>query len=722
MRVAQAATDIGLEKMKFDEASIQRKIEDELDSLYGDAYVGMYNDEPIVLTEDSPAVTGIILGEIKALEEQGAPLSQVEAAKNSIENQTFRRRYLDQYQRTQTSTISRWMNALKSAPYSNAFKYLMLDAVLSHNYDFKLNKYFKRNSKTVRNITPYDSGTLAELYASTNSKELLIDYVKIQVKNMGNIVKANKFKSDSDGTWVKFNGGESQSRENIEANASALSQLVQNTYWCTKTMAESQLSDGDFYVYVTQSDSGDFDPRIAIRMSGDKVGEVRGNASSAQDIEPLMLDKAEKFLINDLPSSDGENWVDSMRYNKKVDAFYAEISGKNITIDDYYEYIKLSGLQPSLSRDYGGNGRLQKLQNLFDSKIDKGETEGINAAESAEGIIPGVTNLLRGNYNSGYLEVLGVDLSGIKIIDGSLEVAIGGENQWLDLKDIEVVTRKLTVTSPYLKTLGSLRIAGSIDFIKSGISSLGNLEFVGDNSLVFRKDLRNFARDEDPWFKNLTDFGTLKKLNTGRGFVKTTFQIPPLMTEINGPTEIDGDVNKYSGNIESLGTIKTVTGTINAEENLKSLGDLEYVKALEVGNSPLESLGKLKTCERLFVTSKSKLKSIAGVYVKNKLSVFGLPEVELGNGNNEIGEIVGSSSYVTGVDSVGRLEISSSDSIKTGSVRHAEDLKARGTGMNTPVDITGMDTVGKLDIRTFGTVSAKNLDVYRIEYFRSADG
>ena len=724
MRVAQAATDIGLDKMKFDEASIQRKIKDELYSLDEDAQIGMYNGEPIVLTEDSPAVTGLILGEIKALEEQGAPLSQIEAAKNSIENKSFRNRYIAQYQKAQTETISKWLSELRPTGYSNAFKYLMLDAVLSHNYDFKLNKYFKRNSKTVRNITPFDSGTLAELYASTNSKELLIDYVKIQVKNMGNIVKANKFKSDSDGTWVKFNGGESQSSEDIEASASALSQLVQNTYWCTKTMAGSQLRGGDFYVYVSKSESGEFEPRIAIRMDGSRISEVRGNASEAQDIEPVMLDKAEKFLINDLPSSDGKKWVGSMRYNKEVDAFYTEMYGKNLTLDDYYEYSKLLSLQPSFGRDHAGNGRVEKLKNLFNSKIERGETDGLNIARNLGEIIPGVTNVLIGDktseYTSSSISSNGVDISSIKIIDGNLRIDSG--DGWTDLKNIEIISRYLRVESPSLKTLGSLRSVGYIRFGESSsISSLGNLEIIGDNSLSFRKEVRV---DSDPWFKNLTDFGKLKKLSTGTVHVKGTFQMPPLMTEINGPTEIDGDINQYSGNIESLGTVKVVNGTIDAGGSLKSLGNLEYVTSLNVTReSPLESLGKLKTCEKLFVSISSKLKSIDGIYVQKTLLVNGLPEVTLGNGKNEIEKLTAYSNYVTGVESVGELEINSSsrEVLSTGSIRYVDELKIDNF-RNSSVDITGLDTVGRLDIVTKGTVSANNLSVSRIDKFKSEDG
>jgi hypothetical protein len=191
-------------------------------------------------------------------------------------------------------------------------------------------------SKLSRNFTPFDAGTPASIYDS-ESKALLKDYVEVQSNNINNIVGANSMVSTKEGKWLKFDGGENA--KDITGTANKLSQLVQNTYWCTKTNALSQLRGGDFYVYVTDDKNGEYVPRIAVRMEGDKVGEVRGNASSKQDLEPDMLPVADKFLKEIIPIDSGKKWLDAIAYNNKVKDFTKKIENNSISKNDILEYL-----------------------------------------------------------------------------------------------------------------------------------------------------------------------------------------------------------------------------------------------------------------------------------------------------------------------------------------------------------------------------------------------
>ncbi|NBX27476.1 MAG: GNAT family N-acetyltransferase, partial [Chitinophagia bacterium] len=271
----EAIKDIGLQGFNFDKQTILDVINKRFNSLL----VG-YDD--YLVDEDSEAITRAIQNDIDARKEQGDSLENIKMFESYLTNDAQRQRYLDSYRNTQQSTILEWVNYLKQSEYDEAFKYLMLKSVLEYNYDFKTNKLIERTNKTLRNFTNFDAGTLSEIYAQ-NSKYLLKDYVELQVKNVDAIIKSkNLVKESKDGYWIKFDGGSEVSQEQRQKNAKELSQLVQNTYWCTKTNAKSQLDDGDFYVYVTKSDK-ELLPRIAIRMEGDRVGEVRGNKSSSQD-------------------------------------------------------------------------------------------------------------------------------------------------------------------------------------------------------------------------------------------------------------------------------------------------------------------------------------------------------------------------------------------------------------------------------------------------------
>ncbi len=69
------------------------------------------------------------------------------------------------------------------------------------------------------------------------------------------------------------------------------------TGWCTaEGSAYSQLQGGDFYVYFTRGTGGAYsEPRIAIRMEGESVAEVRG-VNHRQELEPALVDIAtEKY-------------------------------------------------------------------------------------------------------------------------------------------------------------------------------------------------------------------------------------------------------------------------------------------------------------------------------------------------------------------------------------------------------------------------------------------
>jgi len=81
--------------------------------------------------------------------------------------------------------------------------------------------------------------------------------------------------------------------------------------WCTANpgTARSQLADGDFYVYYSiDSDNNPTIPRVAIRMDGDDIGEVRGIAPS-QELDPY---------ISDVVSEKMEEFPDGADYQKKA--------------------------------------------------------------------------------------------------------------------------------------------------------------------------------------------------------------------------------------------------------------------------------------------------------------------------------------------------------------------------------------------------------------------
>lgn len=83
-----------------------------------------------------------------------------------------------------------------------------------------------------------------------------------------------------------------------------------NTGWCTagEATAQSHLNGGDFYVYYSKNRDGEFkDPRVAIRMDGSRIGEIRGvakqqNLDTQLSATNIVKDKLKNF------GQEGENY------------------------------------------------------------------------------------------------------------------------------------------------------------------------------------------------------------------------------------------------------------------------------------------------------------------------------------------------------------------------------------------------------------------------------
>lgn len=93
----------------------------------------------------------------------------------------------------------------------------------------------------------------------------------------------------TEGKWIKY--------EQDDENSDNYKKLVESirgrgTGWCTagESTAKTQLQGGAFHCYYTEDDEKQaIIPRIAIRMDGDNIGEVRGIAYK-QNLDPYMGD------------------------------------------------------------------------------------------------------------------------------------------------------------------------------------------------------------------------------------------------------------------------------------------------------------------------------------------------------------------------------------------------------------------------------------------------
>lgn len=588
----EASKDVGLQGINFDSKSILKRIETQFNDMLDNYKMYLIND-------DSPSITNYINNEIETHREQGSSLETIQRLESMKENESSRRTIIDDIAKTQNESLEKWVDYLRLSEYTLPFKFLILKAVLNFNYDLKQNKLFERGRDTIRNFTPFDAGSLAELNEK-KSDFLLMDYNIIMNENSSKILNSQEVVEQSgNGKWIKFNGGKKTKSEDIQKNGTRLMNLVQNTYWCTKSAGTRQLQGGDFYVYVTES-NGEIFPRIAVRMNENEVGEVRGNRSSAQDLDAEMLPIAEDFLNKNIPNNSGKKWLDSIKYNKQCVEMRKRFEEEGMYKDFIYDYIKLIADKDKHRVDYGANGNVVLLEQKFQEIIQvsneyyqKGDIVTDYRLLSPNSIYF-IGNL--GRYELSSFVGLG-DFKDFKLkfVSGSLEMP----DNMMNLGNIEYIGINLTINSN-LTDLGKIKFIGNMLSLADKLESLSNLESIGGGLQIS---------------KSLKDLGKLKKV----GFLEIkgcdeAFSFGSL-------EEIKGDLTILEKSVDiDFGNLKTIGGNFNASntiitdlKNLESVGGYFFIAGSKIKKfENLKTIGGNADFSNNFCPSTQNIETILG--------------------------------------------------------------------------------------------------------------
>ncbi len=204
----------------------------------------------------------------------------------------------------QKHSLDAWIDYLTSddAVYPVWFKYYAWNQITKlSQFDKERGEFKKRTSTTV---APYPDiyreplAQIADIYLKVKednkhlkepeikeafSKKFPTLYAELISKSLAASMEGRE---EIRGQWVKYEQGDSGAAQKLFESLEG-----KGTGWCTagKSTAETQIEQGDFYVYYTNDASGEpTQPRLAIRMDGDnKIGEVRG-VLPHQGVEPLM--------------------------------------------------------------------------------------------------------------------------------------------------------------------------------------------------------------------------------------------------------------------------------------------------------------------------------------------------------------------------------------------------------------------------------------------------
>jgi len=247
--------------------------------------------------------------------------------------------------RTQKDSLSSWLNYFLSTDSEYlpmwAKVWAFQGMLKIGNLEDDKSGYKRRSNVTVNPFVELDSEILARCFELLNVKQMTDDDLDKLVRTgnfsklYGSLLSKKKQikRTGIKGIWIKYNretekDALKKEKSGIEPEYMKLYNSLQlyNTGWCTagsKETAMLHINGGDFYVYYSIDENGEYKiPRIAIRMNGNAIREIRGIAPSQNiesDMEIILEEKLKEF-------------PDASRYKKKV-------NDMKILTEIYQKYI-----------------------------------------------------------------------------------------------------------------------------------------------------------------------------------------------------------------------------------------------------------------------------------------------------------------------------------------------------------------------------------------------
>ena len=362
----------------------------------------------------------------------------------------------------QRHSLDQWIEYLTSddVAYPTWFKYFVWRNIIKlSQFDKTLGKFKTRTESTVAPYPDIYRAPLARILdiyeealkdKTKSNKEVQEDFSKRFAKLYAELITESlsvtiESKEQIKGEWVKYNKG-----NQTEADKLFDSMQAKGTGWCVegRTTARNYVQQGDFYVYYTYDQNNNpTQPRIAIQMNGNQIGQIRG-IQAHQELEPIMADVLEDKLKEFGPEADSykKKNADMKRMTeieKKTKA--REELSKDDLVFLYEIDSKIEGF------GYDRDPRIAELRSGRDPKVDAPivlECQPDEIATSVLDITPS-TKAYIGKLESGIFEKLrGIEHIFTSFPDGKIRfenTTIGGKTSETLLGDLK--TQKINVSS-----------------------------------------------------------------------------------------------------------------------------------------------------------------------------------------------------------------------------------------------------------------------------------
>ena len=525
------------------EQVIKEDIEKELNKLYN------LDKDTFKISLDSQSLIREYESELKALEQRGEKDKANYIRDNKIKaleelSNIYSEKLYEEYKHI--------VDFIKNANYEDAFKALMLRETLLKVYkkdDTKVIVKQRKLNETIEGHMLLNEKVLNVIHNNLDTYENFKELYYAGVAEFNNVVRETSeitlknVNTYGMGKWIKFDGRASDNK-NYAENVLKLKTLVQDTPWCTKTLASSQLEQGDFYVFI----DNDNKPHIAVKMNGNEIDEVRGiKNGNAQELEEEYRDVAISFLENNKDIKNGKNWLDKEEWNKRLIRYSKEIDDGTFNSEETPKLIE-DLLHSDYRSHFGTNSNLEELKKL--PKIKKYLAEYYNCTE--EEICIGVYfarkekrchyKVILGNANFRYLVT---DLGELQIIEGNANF---GDSNVTNLGKLQSIRGNANFRNSKITNLGDLQsIEKSVNFDYSEITDLSELQSIGESALFE--------------YSKVTDLGGLQSIGGDAYFNHSG------VTNLGKLQNIGKNVNFRDSKITDLGNIEHIGGKIITDES-----------------------------------------------------------------------------------------------------------------------------------------------------------
>ena len=612
------------------EQVIKENIEKELNKLYN------LDKDTFKISLDSQSLIREYESEIKALEQRG----EKDKANYIRNNKTKALEELSNiYSEKLYEEYKHIVDFIKNANYEDAFKALMLRETLLKVYkkdDDKVIVKQRKLNETIEGHMLLNEKVLNVIHNNLDTYENFKELYYAGVAEFNNVVRETSeitlknVNTYGMGKWIKFDGRASDNK-NYAENVLKLKTLVQDTPWCTKTLASSQLEQGDFYVFI----DNDNKPHIAVKMNGNEIDEVRGiKNGNAQELEEEYRDVAISFLENNKDIKNGKNWLDKEEWNKRLIRYSKEIDDGTFNSEETKQLVE-DLFRSDYKSHFNANSNLEELKKKL-PKAKRYLAEYYNCAEE-EMCLDNYTpiketrypyKVILGDSNFRYSNV--TNLGNLRIIGGN---AYFDSSKVTDLGNLRIIGGNAYFDSSKVTDLGELQIIGrNAYFNYSNVTDLGELQKIGgdayfcDSKITDLGKLQIIGRDAYFNYSNVTDLGDLQSIGEDAYFNSS------YLTNLGKLQSIGGDANFRNSKITNLGKLQSIGGSAYFENSkltdlceLQRIGESAYFR-----DSNVTTLGKLQSIggNADFVNSKitdlCKLQSIGGkVYFGSKLTDLG---------------------------------------------------------------------------------------------------